>query len=159
MDALERALEELERFASPRELTLLALALMMVACGAFAGLGDTVAIALIVMGSGMFFVGIFLPALTEFQIGPSGFSAKLRERDAEVQATLEPHTDGLMRTAAMLAGTPEAGRELLDRALIETYLRWQEAKQEGPAEAVLRHLGELAPGSATQVATTPGDLP
>jgi len=159
LDALERALEELERVANPRELTLLALALMMVVCGAFAVPNDTVAIALIVIGSGMFFVGIFLPVLTEFQIGPSGFSAKLRERDAEVQASLEPHTEGLMRTAALLAGTPQAGRELLDRALIETYLRWQDAKQEGPAEAVLRHLSELAPGSATQVATTPGDLP
>lgn len=160
LDALERVMEELERVANPRELTLLALAMMMVGCGAFAGLEDTVAIALIVVGSGMFFVGIFLPALTEFQIGPSGFSAKLRDRDEEVQATLEPHTDGLMRTAALLAGSPEAGRELLDRALVETYLRWQDAKREGPAEAVLRHLGELAPALAPDAtATVPGDLP
>jgi hypothetical protein len=143
-------LEELERIANPRELTLLALALMMLLCGVFVvPEGGTVAVPLIVLGSGMFFVGIFLPVLTEFQIGPGGFSAKLQERDQEVRATLEPHTESLMRTAALLAGTPEAGRELLDRALIETYLRWQQAKSEGPAEAVLKHLGELAPAPTT----------
>lgn len=159
LDALERAIEELERIASPRELTLLALALTMVAYGAFVGPTDTVSIALIAIGSGMFFVGIFLPALTEFQIGPGGFSAKLRERDQEVQATLEPHTDGLMQAAALLAGTPEAGRDLLERALVETYLGWQQAKREGPAEAVISRLEELAPTSTPDTATGTGDLP
>ena len=154
LDALERVLEVLERVASPRELTLLALAATMVVFGAAAGLPDTVAIALIAIGSGMFFIGIFLPALTEFQIGPSGFSAKLRERDQEVRATLEPHTESLMRTAAMLAGNPNVGRELLDRALVETYLQWQQAKREGPAETVLRHLGNLAPTLAADASAT-----
>jgi hypothetical protein len=159
LDALERVLEGLERIVSPRELTLLALALLMVACGAFAGPTDTVAIALIVVGSGMFFVGIFLPVLTEFQIGPGGFSAKLRERDHEVQTTLEPHTESLMRTAALLAGDAEAGRQLLDQALIETYVRWQQAKHEGPEEAVLRHLGDLAPALAVDPsAPAPGNV-
>lgn len=155
--ALERVFEELERVANPRELTLLFLAAMMVGCGAFAGLTETVSIAMVAIGSGMFFIGILLPALSEFQIGPSGFSGKLRERDQEVQATLEPHTENLMRTAALLAGSTEAGRELLDQALVETYMRWQEAKREGPAEAVLRHLGSLAPAVD---ATTPvsGDV-
>jgi hypothetical protein len=145
LDAIERIFEEMERIAEPRELFLLALAMTMVAYGAFGGPGDTVAIALIAIGSGMFFVGIFLPVLTEFQIGPGGFSAKLRERNQEVQATLEPHTDSLTRAAAALAGSPEAGRELLERALVETYLGWQEAKREGPAEAVIKRLENLAP--------------
>ncbi len=158
VDALERILEVLERIASPRELTLLALAATMVVFGAAAGLTDTVAIALIVIGSGMFFIGIFLPVLTEFQIGPSGFSAKLRERDREVQETLEPHTDGLMRAAALLAGSPDAGRELLNRALVETYLQWQQAKRDGPAEVVLRHLEDLAPAlAANPSAPAPGE--
>lgn len=145
LDALERIFEELERVAEPRELFLLALAMTMVAYGAFSGLSDTVAVALIAIGSGMFFVGIFLPVLTEFQIGPSGFSGKLRERDQEVQATLEPHTNSLTLAAAALAGSPDAGRELLERALVETYLGWQEAKREGPAEAVIKRLENLAP--------------
>jgi hypothetical protein len=153
LDALERALEELERIANPRELTLLALAVTMVVFGAAAGLSDTVAVALIAIGSGMFFIGIFLPVLTEFQIGPGGFSAKLRERDHEVRATLEPHTDGLMRAAAALTGDPVAGKELLERALLETYLGWQDAKREGPAEAVIKRLEHLAP--AFDVGTSP----
>lgn len=78
MGALERIFEELERIAEPRELFLLTLAMTMVAYGAFGVRSDTVAVALIAIGSGMFFVGIFLPVLTEFQIGPGGFSAKLR---------------------------------------------------------------------------------
>jgi hypothetical protein len=138
-------LEELERVGDPRELTLLALALLMVACGALAGLGDSTSVALIAIGSGMFFVGIFLPALSEFQIGPGGFSAKLRERDEEVRATLEPHAEGLMRAAAALTGDPGAGKQLFERALLETYLGWQDAVSEGPTEAVIKHLEKLAP--------------
>jgi hypothetical protein len=150
-------LEELERFGNPRELMLLALALLMVAFGAFAISSDSISVALIAIGSGMFFVGIFLPALSEFQIGPGGFSAKLRERDEEVQATLEPHAEGLTRAAALLAGNPEAGRELLERALVETYLGWQQAKREGPAEAVIRRLEQLAPVSVAGT-VAPGDI-
>jgi hypothetical protein len=159
LDAVERVLEELERVANPRELTLLFLAVTMVAFGATAGVNDSADVALIVIGSGMFFIGIFLPALTEFQIGPGGFSAKLRERDREVQATLEPHTESLMRAAALLAGDPAAGRELLDQALVETYLRWQQAKHEGPAEAVLHQLENLAPAMGAEAPpTAPGTL-
>ncbi len=150
LDAIERVLEELERVANPRELTLLALAVTMVAFGAAAGLSDTVSVALIAIGSGMFFVGIFLPVLTEFQIGPGGFSAKLRERDQEMRATLEPHADGLMRAAAALTGDPQAGKELLERALLETYLGWSEAKRNGPAEAVIGRLENLAPVFAVE---------
>jgi hypothetical protein len=145
LDAIDRLLEELEGIANPRELILLALAVAMVAYGAFAETTETVSIALIVVGSGMFFIGIFLPILSEFQIGPSGFSATLRERDREVQEALEPHSENLMQTASLLAGNPEAGRELLEKALIDTYLQWHEAKQVGPVDAVRRHLGNLAP--------------
>jgi hypothetical protein len=152
LDAVERVLEELERVANPRELTLLVLAVVMVAFGAAAGLSDSVAVAMIAIGSGMFFVGIFLPALTEFKIGPSGFSAKLRERDQEVQASLEPHAESLGLAAAALAGSPDGGRQLLERALVETYLGWQDAKQEGPAEAVIRRLEVLAPAIAGEPA-------
>lgn len=156
LDGIERVLEELERVGNPRELTLLAIALTMVAFGAFAISSDSVSVAMIAIGSGMFFVGIFLPALTEFQIGPGGFSAKLRERDEEIQATLEPHAEGLMRAAALLAGDPEAGRKMLEQALVETYLGWQQAKQEGPAEAVIRRLEQLAPAPVAETATVPG---
>jgi len=153
LDAIERVLEALERVANPREMTLLALAVTMVVFGAAAGLSDPTSVALIAIGSGMFFIGIFLPVLSEFQIGPGGFSAKLSEREHEVRASLEPHTDGLMRAAAALTGNPEAGRELLERALLETYLGWQDAKREGPAEAVIKRLENLAP--TFTVAPTP----
>jgi hypothetical protein len=137
-----------ERAIGPREFTLPVVALAMMAYGALSGLASTVAVALIVLGSGMLFISVLLPTLTEFQIGPSGFSAKLRERDQEIKATLDPESEGLLRTATALAGNPEAGRELLDQALVETYMRWQKAKRDGPADTVRKHLGDLAATSA-----------
>lgn len=118
----------------------------MVACGAFvASLADAVALALIVIGAGMFFIGMLLPTLSEFEIGPGGFSAKLRERDEEIKATIDPDTENLMHAATLLAGSGKAGKELLERALAETYLQWKQAKREGPADTVLKLLDELAP--------------
>lgn len=157
LDVLERVAEELERVANPRELMLLALAVTMVVFGVAAGLSDTVSVALIAIGSGMFFIGIFLPVLTEFQIGPGGFSAKLRERDHEVRSTLEPHTQTLFHAAEALTGNPQAGKELLERALVETYLGWQEAKREGPAEAVIKRIESLAPSFSTAPAPAPSE--
>lgn len=157
LDALERVMEALERIANPRELTLLALAVTMIVFGAAAGPGETVSLALIAIGSGMFFIGIFLPVLTEFEIGATGFKAKLRERDDEVRSTLEPHTQTLLHAAEALTGNPQAGKELLERALVETYLGWQEAKREGPAEAVIKRIENLAPSFSTAPAPAPSE--
>lgn len=140
---------------NPREFTLPVVALAMVAYGAVSKSGSA-GVTLIVVGAGMFFIALLLPTLTEFKIGPSGFSGKLRERDREVQATIEPESASLLQTAIGLAGSPEAGRELLDRALVETYLRWQQAKREGPADAVRRRLGDLVPVPAEEIGGRPG---
>ncbi len=145
------------RAVSPREFTLPVVALAMVGFGAFSERAEAVSVALIAIGAGMFFIGLLLPTLTEFQIGPSGFSGKLRERDQEVQAALEPHSEGLLRTAVTIAGSPEKGRELLDQALVETYMQWQQAKRDGPADTVLKRLGDIA--SAEVSSAAPGASP
>jgi hypothetical protein len=139
----------------PREIAVPVVALAMLAVGAFNRPGSAASAALIVVGAGMFFIGMLLPALTEFEIGPHGFAGTLRERDQEIQETLDPHFADLTRVAVTLAGSPEAGRELLDQALVETYLRWRQAKQDDPAAAVRRMLGDLAPqaGSAAPPAS------
>lgn len=139
----------------PREITLPVVALAMMAYAVVGGPAGTVAVALLVLGSGMLFISILLPTLTEFQIGPSGFSAKLRERDQEIRATLDPESASLLKAATALAGNPEAGRELLDRALVETYMRWQQAKRDGPADTVRKHLSDLAPAPAEASGGTP----
>ena len=156
-DALERVVEELERVGNPRELALFGLALTMVVFGVAAGLSDTVSVALIAIGSGMFFVGIFLPVLSEFEIKATGFKAKLRERDEEVRSTLEPHTQTLLNAAEALTGNPQAGKELLERALVETYLGWQEAKREGPTEAVIKRIEGLAPTFSASAEPAPSE--
>lgn len=95
-----------------------------------------VAVALIVLGAGMFFVSMLLPILTEFEVGLGGFKVKLRDRDAEFQATIDPDAEGLAKIAASLAGNPQAGKELLESALVETYMTWRDAKKQGVAAAV-----------------------
>ena len=103
----------------------------------FSGLAGSVAVALIVLGSGMIFVSMLLPTLTEFQIGPSGFSAKLRERDQEVEATLEPESgEPAAHRRRRWPGAPRRAGSRLDKALVETCMRWQQAKQDGPADTV-----------------------
>lgn len=113
--------------------------------------GEAVSLPLIVVGSGMFFIGMVMPTLTEFQVGPTGFSAKLRERDLDFRAVLGPEGEQLLRTGTWLAGNAEAGRELAERALIETYMRWPQesaASASNPNQAVRERMVELAPPAA-----------
>ncbi len=138
-------------------MVLPAVALAMVAIG-IALTGQAVSLPLIVVGSGMFFVGMMMPALTEFQIGPTGFSAKLRERDLDFQAVLGPEAEQLVRTGTWLAGDPMAGRDLAERALAETYMHWPQdsgVTAVSPSNAVRERMVELAPpAQATPVAPT-----
>lgn len=149
-------MEARARALSPREITLPVVALAMLGSGVIAHKAPTVSVTLIVVGAGMFFIGVLLPTLTEFQVGTSGFSAKLRERNEEVRTAIDPHSEELLRTAALIAGSPEKGRELLDQALIETYMRWQQAKREGPADAVRKRLDDLAPSPAPPLSGAAG---
>lgn len=119
----------------------------MVAAGAGIGLSDhapSVSIALVVIGAGMFFIGTMMPTLSEFQVGPTGFSAKLRERDEDFQAIFGPNADQLARIGTWLSGSPQAGKELAERALVETYMRWPQ-EQGDPTDAVRERMVELAP--------------
>ncbi|HEX7245856.1 MAG TPA: hypothetical protein VF245_09855 [Solirubrobacterales bacterium] len=120
--------------------------------------GEPTSIPLIVLGSGMFFVGMVMPALTEFEVGPTGFSAKLRERSVDFLASLGPEADQLIRTGTWLAGGPEAGRDLAERALIETYLRWPPGSVD-LATAVRERMVELAPPAMPQPAPSPQGQP
>jgi hypothetical protein len=128
----------------------------MVGVGLVPGPATAVSVALIAIGAGMFFIGMLLPTLTEFQVGLGGFSAKLRQRDEEVQATLSPESEGLLKIAVQLAGGEKSGEELLEQALIETYMRWSRAKREGPAEAVRAQLFDLVSSPARAAASAQG---
>jgi DNA-directed RNA polymerase specialized sigma24 family protein len=125
----------------------------MVAVGVLLN-NDTVSVTLIVIGAGMFFIGALIPTLTEFQVGPTGFSAKLRERDLDFHTVLGPEADRLVRTATWLAGGAEAGRDLAERALIETYMRWPQERIDNPADAVRERMVEMAPPATAPPVTT-----
>jgi len=45
----------------------------------------------------------------------------------------------------------------LERALVETYLGWGDAKREGPPEAVIKRLDSLAPTFAVDASAGAGD--
>jgi hypothetical protein len=130
----------------PRAITLPAVALAMVVAGVVIPNQDhAVSVALVVVGAGMFFIGALMPTLTEFQVGPTGFSAKLRERDLDFKAVLGPEAEQLMQTGTWLAGGPEAGKDLAERALTEIYLRWPDERAHNPSAAVRQRMVELAP--------------
>jgi hypothetical protein len=120
----------------------------MVGAGILAHRSDPISVALIALGAGMFFIGMVLPTLSEFQVGPGGFSAKLRKRDEEIRASLGPEAQDLTRLGTWLTGSPEAGKELVEQALVETYMRWPREGSKDPAEAVRTRLVELAPPPA-----------
>jgi hypothetical protein len=122
----------------------------MVLLGVFLGLSDGVAIALIVGGAGLFLVAVLLPAVTELEIGPGGFSAKLRAREEELRAD----EDRLGQLAGLLAGGPAEAEELLRRAIAEAYLSRTGA--DPPAEA-RRQLVELAPEPPPATEQRPAD--
>jgi len=119
----------------------------MVATGVLIG-HDTASVTLIVIGAGMFFIGMLIPTLTEFQVGPTGFSAKLRERDLDFSETLGPDAEQLTRLGAWLAGSPEAGRELAEKALSDVYMRWSRGPDSNPLDDVRRRMVKSAPPAA-----------
>lgn len=126
-----------------RNLAVPLVGLLMVAAGVLLpGLGDSVAIALIVVGAGMFLIGTLLPVVSEFEIGPGGFSAKLREQDEEVHEALSPDAQQLAGLATWLAGGRGAGQQLAERALVETYLDWPTARED-PRLAARKNLVDL----------------
>lgn len=86
-------------------------------------------------------------------MGPTGFSAKLRERGVDFLASLDPEADQLIRTGTWLAGGPEAGKDLAERALVETYMRWPPGSID-LATAVRERMVELAPSAMPQPAPT-----
>jgi hypothetical protein len=103
----------------------------------------------------MFFIGALAPTLSEFQVGPAGFSAKLRERDRDFTSVLGPEAESLTRIGTWLTGNPDAGRELVERALIETYMRWPQDRAGNPVDAVRERMVDLAPPANTGPSTIP----
>lgn len=137
-----------EFFVESRAITVPLVALSLVVVGVVVGVafdGTAASVPLIVLGSGMFFLGTLMPTLTEFQIGPAGFSAKLQERDRDFRAILGADAESLVRTGTWLAGGPEAGKDLAERALVDAYMRWPHERVADPATAVRERMVELAP--------------
>lgn len=101
---------------------LLTVGIVLVAVGILLGTDqEAVAIALIAIGAGQVTMGVLLPRLSEFEIGPGGLKAKLRERDAEVTPIIEQDGERLGRLAAFLAASPADAPQVAQEALAETY--------------------------------------
>jgi hypothetical protein len=145
--------------ANARSALLLILGLAMLLAGVFlADLPQSTGVGLIVVGSGIFLVGVLLPLVTEFQIGPGGFSAKLRERDREFQSAVSPQAHNLETLAVALAGDPTEGRQLAEKALAGSYGDWTRAESADPVEEARRRLVAMAPEAPPQASAGGGEL-
>lgn len=129
---------------------------MVVGGVALTNVGAAISLALIVIGSGMFFIGMILPMLSEFEIGVTSFRGKLRKRDEEVKSSLGPHAEGLLHAAIARAGSEGAGKELFEKAVVDAYMQWSKVRSEGPAGAVREFIagqagsGEVAPSTQSE---------
>jgi hypothetical protein len=122
----------------------------MVALGVvITSLPEGIGIALIVVGSGLFMVAILLPFVSEFEIGPGGFSAKLGAR----QQALQGEGDRLAQLAGLLAGGSAEAEDLLRRAIAEAYLA-----REDPSTVARRKLVEHAPEGPAGAGAAPTDV-
>jgi DNA-directed RNA polymerase specialized sigma24 family protein len=116
---------------SVRTAILLVTGVVLVAAGIFLKVRETVALALIVIGAGEVTMGAVLPRLSELEIGPTKFSAKLRDRDAEFRPIYEQEAERLTRLAALVSEA-EAAPRLTEQALAKTYAALPTARTEGP---------------------------
>jgi hypothetical protein len=122
----------------------------MVALGVvITSLPEGIAIALIVVGAGLFMLALLLPVVSEFEIGPGGFSAKLTRREQALQG----EGDRLAQLAGLLAGGEAEAEDLLRRAIAEAYLA-----REDPAEVARRKLVEHAPEGPAGAGAPPTDV-
>jgi DNA-directed RNA polymerase specialized sigma24 family protein len=104
------------------------------------GTPKEIGVTLIVIGAGLFTVGVTLPLLRGFKVSASGFEATLRERDAAFEASVRPRQDELLHLAAWLSADPEAAPRLLEAALAHAYARPRGGE---PADDVVRRLVEV----------------
>lgn len=116
--------------------------LAFVAVGAVStGAATEVAVALIVVGAGLFTAGVVLPQLVTLKVGPGGFEATLRQA-AEVEEAVRPREERLAHLATWLQGDPEAGRRALEEALARLSASPRVAD---PVQETLRRVVETAP--------------
>ena len=138
-----------------RTAILLITGVLLVAAGIFLKLREAVALALIVVGAGEVTMGAVLPRLSELEIGPTKFSAKLRDRDAEFAPIHEQEAERLARLAAMVSN-PQAAPSAAEQALAKTYASLPSAREEGPEVFARRELvGALSSHRAPAPQATP----
>ena len=126
--------------------------LALVAVGVVStGAATEVAVALIVVGAGLFTAGVVLPQLVTLKVGPGGFEATLRQA-AEVEAAVHPREERLAHLATWLQGDPEAGRRALEEALARVSVA---RRATDPVEEALRRLVETAPPAAPPAPPAP----
>jgi DNA-directed RNA polymerase specialized sigma24 family protein len=124
-----------------RGIALAAVGIALLAIGLL--LGDDrggIATALIVIGAGQVTMGVLLPQLTELEIGPGGFKAKLRARDEEIGVVVERQGRQLAELAAFLGAGADGAQGAAEAALARTYA--EAPPPEDPVARAKRHLVE-----------------
>lgn len=107
----------------------------------YPGAQAVTATTLIVLGAAQLAVGVLLPRLTEFEIGPAGLKTKLVPSAPEVAPSLVSEAGRLNRFAHLMCGDAELARELVEDALSTARKRRGRGGPRGAAE--LRALLDL----------------
>jgi DNA-directed RNA polymerase specialized sigma24 family protein len=101
---------------TPTAILLLFGTAMLLAGFFYPGRQAAAATTFIVAGAGMVAVGILLPRMREFEIGPGGFKTKM-ESNQPPQPLLDMQADKLTRFAYLVSGDLVHARELVEEAL------------------------------------------
>jgi DNA-directed RNA polymerase specialized sigma24 family protein len=95
-------------------------AVMLLGGFVYPGSQAVTATTLIVLGAAQVAVGLLLPRLTEFEIGPAGLKTKIRPAEQAVALSVAGEASRLNRFARLMCGNAEQARELVEEALVRT---------------------------------------
>jgi hypothetical protein len=105
------------------------------------GTATQVGVALIVVGAGLFTVGVTLPLLSGFKVSAGGFEATLRERDVAFRTAVAPEEQRMLQLAALLGTDPSAAPRILEQALARAYAG---PPSDAPADRTLQQVVKVA---------------
>jgi DNA-directed RNA polymerase specialized sigma24 family protein len=111
----------------------------LVAPGGLAAVATT----LIVVGAGQMSVGLLLPRLTEFEIGPGGVKTKMDTETTRPRMLFEAEANRLNRFAYLMCGDRAQAREIVELALRRVNGRQRRIPSDQRGVITLRTLIEL----------------
>ena len=125
-----------------RGLPVCAVAAVLIALGMIGG-NESRADTMMWFGLGLLPLGLLMPRLRNFEVGPGGVKATLAEGDEAFKVVFRAEADRLYRFAYFMCGDPDQARELVESALAKTRDQQRCLASEERGAYALRTLLEL----------------